>query len=268
MSKRAGTFVSLDELIDEVGADAARFHLLLFSNDRPMNFDIAEVARQTLENPVYYVQYGHARIASILRKAAEEGVRLGPGRGRRPRAARDRGGAGPDACARRRPGADRDRGGPPGAPSIDARRAGPRRDVPSLLHRMPCRLRRRCRSRRRGSGSPRRRSRCSARSSISSASPLRSRWGGSRTPTLPRAPTAQATTAERSMDDDLEIRPAEPSDARAFLAFWKAIVAEERFVRTEEVRTPAPRVPAPVPSTVRPGDRHRRVRRRPARRAT
>ena len=78
MSKRAGTFVSLDELIDEVGADAARFHLLLFSNDRPMNFDIAEVARQTLENPVYYVQYGHARIASILRKAAQQGVELAP----------------------------------------------------------------------------------------------------------------------------------------------------------------------------------------------
>jgi arginyl-tRNA synthetase len=78
MSKRAGTFVSLDELIDEVGADAARFHLLLFSNDRPMNFDIAEVARQTLENPVYYVQYGHARIASILRKASREGVVLAP----------------------------------------------------------------------------------------------------------------------------------------------------------------------------------------------
>jgi arginyl-tRNA synthetase len=78
MSKRAGTFVSLDDLIAEVGADAARFHLLLFSNDRPMNFDIAEVARQTLENPVYYVQYGHARIASILRKAAEEGVELAP----------------------------------------------------------------------------------------------------------------------------------------------------------------------------------------------
>jgi arginyl-tRNA synthetase len=78
MSKRAGTFVSLDELIDEVGTDAARFHLLLFSNDRPMNFDIAEVARRSLENPVYYVQYGHARIASILRKAEQEGVPLGP----------------------------------------------------------------------------------------------------------------------------------------------------------------------------------------------
>ena len=78
MSKRAGTFVSLDELIDEVGTDAARFHLLLFSNDRPMNFDIEEVSRRSLDNPVYYVQYGHARIASILRKAEQEGVTLGP----------------------------------------------------------------------------------------------------------------------------------------------------------------------------------------------
>jgi arginyl-tRNA synthetase len=78
MSKRAGTFVSLDELIDEVGTDAARFHLLLFSNDVTMNFDIEAVKRQSLENPVYYVQYGHARIASILRKAAERGIQLEP----------------------------------------------------------------------------------------------------------------------------------------------------------------------------------------------
>ena len=76
MSKRAGTFVSLDELIDEVGTDAARFHLLLFSNDVTMNFDIDAVKRQSLENPVYYVQYGHARISSILRKAAERGIEL------------------------------------------------------------------------------------------------------------------------------------------------------------------------------------------------
>ena len=76
MSKRAGTFVSLDELIDEVGADAARFHLLLFSNDHTMSFDIEAVKRQSMDNPVYYVQYGHARIASILRKAEAEGVRL------------------------------------------------------------------------------------------------------------------------------------------------------------------------------------------------
>ena len=78
MSKRAGTFVTLDELIDEVGTDAARFHLLMFSNDVTMNFDIEAVRRQSLENPVYYVQYGHARIASILRKAAERGIALRP----------------------------------------------------------------------------------------------------------------------------------------------------------------------------------------------
>ena len=74
MSKRAGTFVTLDDLIDEVGADAARFHLLLFSNDHPMNFDIEIVKAQTMDNPVYYVQYGHARIASILRKAEAAGI--------------------------------------------------------------------------------------------------------------------------------------------------------------------------------------------------
>jgi len=78
MSKRAGTFVSLDELIDEVGTDAARFHLLMFSNDVTMKFDIEAVKRQTMENPVYYVQYGHARIASILRRAAERGVEIRP----------------------------------------------------------------------------------------------------------------------------------------------------------------------------------------------
>jgi arginyl-tRNA synthetase len=78
MSKRAGTFVSLDELLDEVGTDAARFHLLLFSNDHTMRFDIEEVARRSMDNPVYYVQYGHARIASIVRKAAEAGVEVRP----------------------------------------------------------------------------------------------------------------------------------------------------------------------------------------------
>ena len=77
MSKRAGTFISLDELIDEVGADAARFTLLQFSNDSAMNFDIDVVKRQTMDNPVYYVQYGHARIASILRKADAAGLDLG-----------------------------------------------------------------------------------------------------------------------------------------------------------------------------------------------
>ena len=78
MSKRAGTFVPLDELIDEVGTDAARFHLLLFSNDHTMSFDIESVKRQSMDNPVYYVQYGHARITSILRKAEQEGLSLRP----------------------------------------------------------------------------------------------------------------------------------------------------------------------------------------------
>jgi arginyl-tRNA synthetase len=78
MSTRAGEFITLDELIDEVGADAARFTLLQFSIDSAMNFDIEAVKRQSMENPVYYVQYGHARIASILRKANAEGVTLRP----------------------------------------------------------------------------------------------------------------------------------------------------------------------------------------------
>jgi arginyl-tRNA synthetase len=78
MSTRAGEFITLDQLIDEVGADAARFTLLQYSNDSAMNFDIELVKRRSLDNPVYYVQYGHARIASILRKAGDLGVGRDP----------------------------------------------------------------------------------------------------------------------------------------------------------------------------------------------
>jgi arginyl-tRNA synthetase len=78
MSKRAGEIVTLDELADEVGADATRFTLLSQSNDSAINFDIEVVKRQSIDNPVYYVQYGHARIASILRTAAARGVDLRP----------------------------------------------------------------------------------------------------------------------------------------------------------------------------------------------
>jgi len=74
MSKRAGTFESLDEFIDEVGVDAARYTLVSTSADNTLYFDIEEIKKQTLENPVYYVQYAHARIASILRNATEAGV--------------------------------------------------------------------------------------------------------------------------------------------------------------------------------------------------
>ena len=72
MSKRSGEFVTLDELIDDIGADAARFFMLQRSHDTTVDLDL-ELARKTSnENPVYYVQYAHARIASILRKAEEE----------------------------------------------------------------------------------------------------------------------------------------------------------------------------------------------------
>ena len=78
MSRRAGDFVTLDELIDEVGADAARYTLLTRSHDSPIDFDIVEVTRQSMENPVYYVQYAHARIASLLSVAREQGVERAP----------------------------------------------------------------------------------------------------------------------------------------------------------------------------------------------
>ena len=72
MSKRRGEFVTLDELIDDIGADAARFFLLQRSHDTAVDLDL-DLARSTSQdNPVYYVQYAHARIASILRKAAGE----------------------------------------------------------------------------------------------------------------------------------------------------------------------------------------------------
>jgi arginyl-tRNA synthetase len=78
-SKRAGLVVPLDELVDEVGADAARYTFLTRSIDSPLEFDIELVKQQAPENPVYYVQYAHARICSILRKADDEGHRFDPG---------------------------------------------------------------------------------------------------------------------------------------------------------------------------------------------
>jgi arginyl-tRNA synthetase len=74
MSKRAGTLVWLREVVEEVGADAARFIFLTRRSDAQMDFDLDLAKAQTLDNPVFYVQYGHARMASILRKAAEAGA--------------------------------------------------------------------------------------------------------------------------------------------------------------------------------------------------
>ena len=72
MSKRAGTYVSIDDLIDEVGKDATRFFFLMHSADTHMNFDMDLAKERSEKNPVYYVQYAHARISSILRKAESQ----------------------------------------------------------------------------------------------------------------------------------------------------------------------------------------------------
>ncbi|WP_323770271.1 arginine--tRNA ligase [Antarctobacter sp.] len=74
MSKRAGTFVTLRDLVDLVGPDVARFHMLTRKSDAALDFDFDKVVEQSKENPVFYVQYAHARICSVLRKAAEAGV--------------------------------------------------------------------------------------------------------------------------------------------------------------------------------------------------
>lgn len=74
MSKRAGTFVTLRDVVDMVGPDVARFHMLTRKNDAALDFDFDKVVEQSKENPVFYVQYAHARICSVIRKATDEGV--------------------------------------------------------------------------------------------------------------------------------------------------------------------------------------------------
>jgi arginyl-tRNA synthetase len=76
MSKRRGEFVLMEELLEEVGRDAARFTFLTRRHDSPLEFDLAVATRQSSDNPVYYVQYAHARIRSIMRQAAEQGIAL------------------------------------------------------------------------------------------------------------------------------------------------------------------------------------------------
>jgi arginyl-tRNA synthetase len=71
MSKRAGTFVTLRDVVDEVGRDPVRFMMLYRKNDAPLDFDFAKVTEQSKDNPVFYVQYAHARAASIFRNAEE-----------------------------------------------------------------------------------------------------------------------------------------------------------------------------------------------------
>lgn len=77
MSTRKANFITLDELIDEVGGDVVRYFFLMRSMTSHLNFDIALAKQQSDENPVYYLQYAHARICSLMRKAEEEGAKVG-----------------------------------------------------------------------------------------------------------------------------------------------------------------------------------------------
>ncbi len=74
MSKRAGTFVTLRDLLDEVGPDVVRFTMLTRKNDAPFDFDLVKATERSRDNPVWYVQYGHARTRSVMRQAAAAGV--------------------------------------------------------------------------------------------------------------------------------------------------------------------------------------------------
>jgi arginyl-tRNA synthetase len=73
MSKRAGTFVTLRDVVEQVGPDVTRFVMLTRKNDAPLDFDFDKVLEQSRDNPVFYVQYAHARAASVLARAADAG---------------------------------------------------------------------------------------------------------------------------------------------------------------------------------------------------
>lgn len=76
MSKRAGTFVTLRDLLDEVGPDVVRFTMLTRKNDAPFDFDLVKATEQSRDNPVWYVQYGHARTRSVMRQATAAGIAI------------------------------------------------------------------------------------------------------------------------------------------------------------------------------------------------
>ena len=78
LSKRAGTIITLEELVEKVGVDAARYTLIRYPVDTPMLMDVDVLRSRTNENPVYYVQYAHARICAVLRNATDLGISYGP----------------------------------------------------------------------------------------------------------------------------------------------------------------------------------------------
>ena len=138
MSKRRGDFVTLDELIDDIGVDAARFFMVERSHDTTLDLDVDLARERSQENPVYYVQYAHARIAAILRNAGEERVNRAreADLARGLRAARARGTHAREAAARAARGGARDGRAPGAAP---AHRLRPRRrlGLPRVLPRLP-----------------------------------------------------------------------------------------------------------------------------------
>ena len=136
MSKREGEYVTLDELVDEIGVDASRFYLLQRSHDTTVDLDLDLAVRQSADNPVYYVQYAHARIASVLAKAGAGRVAGGALAGRGGRAAAPLG-AGAAQAAARLPGRPRRRRRAPRAAPGRLLRAGAGAGVHRLLPRLP-----------------------------------------------------------------------------------------------------------------------------------
>ena len=138
MSKRAGEFVTLDDLVSEIGVDAARWYLLDRSHDTTVDLDLDLAREQSNENPVYYVQYAHARIASMLRRAGEErtgqalaAARDGRGAAAAPLRAR------PDRAPALVPRRGRGGGGPAGSAQAGRVRPRPGAGVHRLLPRLP-----------------------------------------------------------------------------------------------------------------------------------
>ena len=76
LSKRAGTMVTLQELVDLIGVDALRYSLARYPADSPLLLDVAEITKASNDNPVYYVQYGHARTCRMMENAADLGMSL------------------------------------------------------------------------------------------------------------------------------------------------------------------------------------------------
>ena len=131
MSKRRGDVVFLDEFMDEIGVDAARWYLVKSGPDQTIEIDVDLAAEKSQKNPVYYVQYAHARIAGIIRNAGDATV------SRRAHGAARAGGARADQAARRVPGGRRRRGGEARAAGDPAVRDPRRRRLPPLLPRAP-----------------------------------------------------------------------------------------------------------------------------------